>query len=225
MYPGGGILYVKPLTNESDQGNNETLSLFESLRNIPGVEIAFSTTVSDTWLESYTNFVQPIQAESDVVGINVIVGDRLLMKETLGDQASVDALAAYITNMSTPIVLQAVAGGVVSSLDPHSTQTSVHPGWRSALLHANFPVFDLSQQSLTAEQNATLQRTLNGIDEIIYPNGNPVAYYNEDWVGEPNWQTTWFGTNYDRLLDIKKRVDPTGVFTCNHCVGSELFGV
>jgi hypothetical protein len=133
MYPGGGILYVKPLTNESNQGNNETLSLFESLRNIPGVEIAFSTTVSNTWLESYTNFVQPIQAESDVVGINVIVGDRLLMKETLGDQASLDALAAYITNMSTPIVLQAVAGGLVSSLDPYSTQTSVHPGWRTAV--------------------------------------------------------------------------------------------
>jgi hypothetical protein len=147
------------------------------------------------------------------------------MKETLGNQASVpvDALAAYITNMSTPVILQAVTGGVISSLDPHSTQTSVHPGWRTALLHANFPVFDLSQQSLIAEQNATLQRTLSGIDKIIYPNGNPVAYYNEDWVGEPDGQTTWFGTNYDRLLDIKK-VDPTGVFTCNHCVGASYLG-
>jgi hypothetical protein len=39
----------------------------------------------------------------------------------------------------------------------------------------------------------------------------------------PGWQTAFWGANYDKLLKIKKQVDPTGVFYCRSCVGSELF--
>jgi hypothetical protein len=39
----------------------------------------------------------------------------------------------------------------------------------------------------------------------------------------PNWQTVFWGSNYNRLFKIKKEVDPTGVFYCRACVGSELF--
>jgi FAD/FMN-containing dehydrogenase len=46
------------------------------------------------------------------------------------------------------------------------------------------------------------------------------AYYNEGYH-EENWQDTFFGKNYARLLEVKKKVDPDGVFSCNMCVGSE----
>jgi FAD/FMN-containing dehydrogenase len=42
-----------------------------------------------------------------------------------------------------------------------------------------------------------------------------------DWF-EPDWQRSFWGENYARLLGIKRRLDPTGVFVCHHCVGSEL---
>jgi FAD/FMN-containing dehydrogenase len=32
----------------------------------------------------------------------------------------------------------------------------------------------------------------------------------------------FWGEKYDRLLGIKKRVDPTGVFVCNRCVGGDI---
>ena len=35
-------------------------------------------------------------------------------------------------------------------------------------------------------------------------------------------QAAFFGTGYDRLLRIKRAVDPSGVFRCHQCVGSEL---
>jgi len=47
------------------------------------------------------------------------------------------------------------------------------------------------------------------------------SYANEaDW-SEPNWQEQFWGTNYQRLFEIKQKVDPTGLFVCHHCVGSE----
>jgi FAD/FMN-containing dehydrogenase len=47
------------------------------------------------------------------------------------------------------------------------------------------------------------------------------TYVNEsDWF-EPQWQQTFWGANYQRLLGIKQKYDPDGLFYCHHCVGSE----
>lgn len=53
----------------------------------------------------------------------------------------------------------------------------------------------------------------------LTPNGG--AYINEAFHFEKNWQKTFWGDNYDRLLQIKRRVDPDDVFWCAPCVGNE----
>jgi hypothetical protein len=47
------------------------------------------------------------------------------------------------------------------------------------------------------------------------------AYVNEADYFEPDWQKTFWGENYARLLDIKHKYDPDGLFFCHHCVGGE----
>jgi FAD/FMN-containing dehydrogenase len=47
------------------------------------------------------------------------------------------------------------------------------------------------------------------------------AYVNEADYFEPDWQRAFWGDNYARLLQIKKKYDPASLFTCHHCVGSE----
>ena len=51
------------------------------------------------------------------------------------------------------------------------------------------------------------------------------AYLNEADPTNPDWQTVFYGENYGRLLDIKRRWDPKGVFWCKPCVGHELWEV
>ena len=46
------------------------------------------------------------------------------------------------------------------------------------------------------------------------------AYLNENDWAEPDWQTSFFGSNFARLRDIKLRVDPRGMLLCHNCVGS-----
>ena len=48
------------------------------------------------------------------------------------------------------------------------------------------------------------------------------TYSNEADYFEPDWQNSFWGVNYPRLLSIKKKYDPDNLFTCHHCVGSEL---
>ena len=47
------------------------------------------------------------------------------------------------------------------------------------------------------------------------------SYVNETDYFEPNWQREFWGENYDRLSQIKRKYDPEGLFFCHHCVGSE----
>ncbi len=47
------------------------------------------------------------------------------------------------------------------------------------------------------------------------------TYVNETDYFEPNWQQEFWGENYDRLSQIKRKYDPDGLFFCHHCVGSE----
>lgn len=39
---------------------------------------------------------------------------------------------------------------------------------------------------------------------------------------EPDWQNVFWGAKYDRLLSIKERIDPTNLFVCNRCVGTDI---
>lgn len=41
------------------------------------------------------------------------------------------------------------------------------------------------------------------------------------YVYQPDWQQVFWGENYERLWEIKRRVDPHDVFWCHPCVGNE----
>lgn len=51
--------------------------------------------------------------------------------------------------------------------------------------------------------------------------GGGHAYLNEGDMWEPNWQEVFYGENYERLLSIKDKYDPQGIFYGWTAVGSE----
>ena len=49
----------------------------------------------------------------------------------------------------------------------------------------------------------------------------PAAYVSESNYFEPRWQEAFWGANYARLLAVKERYDPEGLFFMHHGPGSE----
>jgi FAD/FMN-containing dehydrogenase len=47
------------------------------------------------------------------------------------------------------------------------------------------------------------------------------AYFNESDYFQKDWQQAFWGANYERLLEVKRRYDPDGLFYVHHGVGSE----
>jgi len=52
---------------------------------------------------------------------------------------------------------------------------------------------------------------------------HPGAYVAESSYFQEDWQAAYWGDNYARLLRIKERVDPDGLFFSRHGVGSEMW--
>jgi len=50
------------------------------------------------------------------------------------------------------------------------------------------------------------------------------SYLNETDYFEPDWQDSFWGPNYPRLLEVKRRYDPQNVFRVHHGIGSEAPG-
>ena len=53
----------------------------------------------------------------------------------------------------------------------------------------------------------------------IVPSGG--AYVSESDCFETDWQHAYWGGNYERLSQIKKKYDPNGLFYVHNGVGSE----
>jgi len=64
-------------------------------------------------------------------------------------------------------------------------------------------------------------RVTAAMDVIRAATPDSGSYVNETDYFEPDWQRSFWGKNYARLLEIKRRYDPDGLFRCHHCVGSE----
>ena len=59
------------------------------------------------------------------------------------------------------------------------------------------------------------------MDELRKLSPNPGSYLSESNFFEPDWQRSFWGANYPRLLAVKQRYDPQGLFFVHHGVGSE----
>lgn len=101
----------------------------------------------------------------------------------------------------------------------------VNPVWRDSVMHAD--VFDSTNMAgISDEAFRAAKRRLDGhMDALRKATPGGGAYFNEADVQEPNWQEAFFGSNYDKLVQIKKKWDAQGVFWAPTTPGSEAWKV
>ena len=73
----------------------------------------------------------------------------------------------------------------------------------------------------TALARREAQRIAHAMDELRKLVAQPGSYVSESNYFEPDWQQSFWGANYERLLAVKLRYDPQGLFFAHHGVGSE----
>jgi len=99
-----------------------------------------------------------------------------------------------------------------------SQDNAVNPAWREAL------VFGMG--NVVYGYNDTMEEMAAANKKMVdaYAGWRAVSdgtYLNEADINEPDWQQSFYGDNYDRLYELKQKVDPWGVLYAAGAVGSE----
>ncbi|XP_055329082.1 uncharacterized protein LOC129581842 [Paramacrobiotus metropolitanus] len=157
-------------------------------------------------------------------GGRFLPGSRLIPQSAFANPRVVaqTVVAAMNANGFSFGVLGHLVSGKGVRETPEANNTSYTPAWRKSVwLPVIFTAWDFNA---TNEEIAAGKSRLNAGLQVLrdaFPDSG--TYGNEGYSEEPNWQQTFWGANYDRLLSIKKSMDPGGFFVCNRCVGSELW--
>ena len=163
------------------------------------------------------------------MGVNIIMGSRLVSREKLTMPEGVQEVATTlreINELGGTVQGLFVAGGKVAA--NKDIDSALNPAWRKALTSI---VITLEWEFTDSfEKIAELKKLMT---EVLVPklkklDWDPVknkqtmgAYVNEADKEDKDWQDSYWGPNYDRLKKLKRKWDPKGVFWCRPCVGSE----
>ena len=113
--------------------------------------------------------------------------------------------------------LEVVGGGMTATT---SGALSVSPGWTTAIVHSiisrSFAVGTSAAEVQALRNDLTYNR--NAAQIALAPDTG--AYMNEGDLNDPDFQCHFWGSNAPRLLRIKAKYDPTGLFYCPVCLGS-----
>ncbi|KAI1765014.1 FAD-binding domain-containing protein [Hypoxylon sp. FL1150] len=168
-------------------------------------------------------------------GITRILATRLIPRKFFEGEAGIAKLMEFMVAaqqlgfdprnfycpIGTPFVFEQTTDFQLRARNKSSFKTSVNPAWYNALWDISTSLtiswnasYAERLQNVTAITKATLlAEKLTGTGGGTYPNeANPFT---------PNWRESWWGDNYARLLEVKKKYDPEGLLKCWKCVGFE----
>ncbi|KAI0854513.1 FAD-binding domain-containing protein [Xylaria cubensis] len=160
-----------------------------------------------SWLDIYY--------DNNPTGYDEWVGSHLLDDAALTSNSTAVGQAFKVFNGQAFLV----SGNGTRNAKPIGGPNAINPSWRQTYVHATtgaeFPPFNATAKAESLELvNAKVEPLRR-----LAPNMG--AYLNENNPGEPDWTKSFWGDNYERLLQIKRAVDPSDVFWCEACVGND----
>ncbi|PYI33323.1 FAD binding domain-containing protein [Aspergillus indologenus CBS 114.80] len=219
------VSLVLPYADDGTKLRAATASFAAFLAN--RTDLAVDEQRGYTSYPSYADYLTVTAARAKVTeppGIFSLLATRLIPREVFADPVGIDTLVDGVlhgTATSRSLLnrtgTQIVAETPLSNPDP-LRRSSAHPAWRTALwhvIHAGEWLEPLSAEGL-ARTTAGFLGVLDPLKRLS-PGGG--AYLNEAHYLEPDWRQTFFGSFYDRLLQVKRTYDPTHLFDCYKCVG------
>ncbi|KAK7521616.1 isoamyl alcohol oxidase [Phyllosticta citriasiana] len=170
----------------------------------PGIKpVVMSNNTANTYWEAYSKYLG--YGEGEKVGLPTAIGSRLIPRITFEDKSKKDALVDLLQDL--------LPGGRDSS--------SVTPAWCNATWevfvnsvpnHANETTpLDTRQASADAHEAAERLAALTP--------GSGVYQNEADTFQTDSEEAFWGRENYEKLYQIKRRVDPDNVLTCHQCIG------
>jgi len=168
-------------------------------------------------------FQEGLARDADSTGVITVLGSRLVSHSFLstadGPARLTQALKAVeAAHPGDTMIGHIIAGGQVAR---NKIDSALNPAWRKTVTHLVIGS-GWSPNATLAEQNVVRDRITHTqvlLLKVLEPDMG--AYLNEADANEEGWQASFWGSNYEKLYELKQKLDPTGLFITRRGVGSE----
>ncbi|KAK4053332.1 hypothetical protein OIO90_003944 [Microbotryomycetes sp. JL221] len=223
----GFVMFTTKLNRqEAEASMQPALDFARSLGQVPlNAEVGTET----SFYQAFNKYLLP---NDELVNVPAAVGSRLIPRRNFQPANQAQLLDALMNGANTAGSNVLGGNGGSGSLayggspfqilvtNPVNVasypDSAVTPAWRYSLWHVLYaPTWNYDGDPTTNHIKAN--KAAQFLRDITPGSG---AYQNEASIFEPNHiQSFWGQNNYNRLLSIKKKVDPNNIFTCWQCVG------
>lgn len=217
------FLQVMP-SDDTEVIKTVTAQWHDLLTHLPGIAITENNYhIFNTFSQWHDFCERPQISRNGPVGLGFKGSGRFIPRDLFASSNREQLVDAVVTAMQFSYERHGGGGIQLYATGPDNTpdtnsKTSVNPIWRDSLWEVVMGQFWTT--ATPAAAMSPIQKTVSAMIDpfkALTPGGG--CYMNEgDWT-EENWKEAFFGTHYDRLLAVKRRYDPTGLFNCWKCVG------
>ncbi|KAH6009483.1 hypothetical protein HBI84_051170 [Parastagonospora nodorum] len=215
---------VHPYPDNGTKLKEATRAFHDAVTTVEGITVIESNYNTFRNYTAYLAFSITDARVTEPAGISSLLSSRLMPRHLFTSPSFIESLVdAVLYGIESAHKIIEKSGTQVVFETPVSNpdldrKTSAHPAWRDALWHViNVAEWEEPLTPDTLENVSSGFLDLLGPVKALTPDGG--AYLNEASYAEPEWQQTFFGDNYSRLLKIKEMYAPGHVFDCWKCVG------
>ncbi|PCG96567.1 FAD-binding, type 2 [Penicillium occitanis (nom. inval.)] len=213
---------LNPVTayNKTSADVQTLLTPFLNVLDDLNITYAVSYTQYNSYYDHYNKYMGPLPYGNLGVG-EYQYGGRLIPRDTLDSNPA--GIAAAIRNITENGVIAVGVGLDVSN--PGDVYNAIFPAFRSAAVTMQIGTA-WNETAPWADMVADQWRMTNEFVpqlEAVTPGSG--CYQNEANFRQPDWQNTFFGSNYDALLKVKQKYDPDYFFYALKAVGSDYWDV
>ncbi|CAH0043754.1 unnamed protein product [Clonostachys solani] len=192
--------------------------LFEKLDKL---NVPYTTYTKE--YDSFFNLYKDLLYGTDTGGANFVMGGRFFNRQDIEENHD-ELIKAFRTATTIPgweepgILFGHIVGPGIGNPNPDN---AIHPGWRNASsfsISSAFLPLSASKELMEAGRN-TITNIVDAALIKASPRGG--SYVNEGDIEQPAWQSAYWGDNYPRLLEVRKKWDPEGLFYAKATVGTE----
>jgi hypothetical protein len=216
-----GAFFLQPLTLP-DRPVEDVLALVQPFLTKLGylnIPYTLNVTVFPTFFDLFTEYYGPMPY--GIYTHSQVQISRLIPRSVLLDRTS-DLIQAYRKIAALPSGLWILGNAMHTPSQPSAASSNaVLPAWRDAdiqqiILHQwDWNATWLSQVAKDTELRETV------LPMLVDLSPGSGTYMNEGNPNQVDWKESFYGSNYNELLNIKKKWDPSGVFYTHTGVGSD----
>jgi len=190
-----------------------------------GINVTATWAAFPTYLPAFMSNLP--HTDTSLMPYNMAYSSRLIPRENFDRARKLNAtVAAFRTMVEAGHNFNGyMLSPTLESGAPVGGGNAVLPAWRDAFSHTIIFV-DWAANATAAEQLSIRRKfATEGMKPIRDATPGSGSYLSESDRLEPDWQRSFYGANYPRLLEIKRKYDPSELFYAVQTVGSEGWAV